>query len=280
MSRQETPRTVHPIALTGPAAAHLYDLDGFRDVIWPQSYATPYAARGGHRIIRTRNWIEPHMRKGELVVPLITVLRHLNAFPQFLENQPDGINPRDRIELAVEHARRLGTRVDIARDIPSNSRNTGDRLLREVRRLSGNEPPTDSYAETMALQWFRSVGYSPFRQVDVRLGGKQHRIDFAISLKPRVRPSVARPNELLLCELDSRGFHNLTLEQDTARRNAFARAEFHHVELMPNEIRDRPQRALATIEGAIRRTGRSRQTTIWFTPERQRARITAQKHVA
>jgi hypothetical protein len=280
MSRQETPRTVPPVALTGPAAAHLYGLDGFRDLIWPHSYATPYGARGGNNVIRTRHWIEPQVLKGELVVPMLTVLRHLNAFPEFLQNQPDGISPQNRVELAVEHARRLGTRVDLAKDIPRGSRSPGDALLRDIRKLSGNEPPTESYAETIALQWFRHVGYKPFRQLEIRIGGKTYRVDFAISLGPMRRPRIPRPEELLLCDLDSRGFHNHTLEADTARRNAFARAQFHHVELMPSEIRDMPQRALATLEGAIRRTGRSRQTTISFTPARPRRRNTPMKHVA
>jgi hypothetical protein len=262
MPRPVHPRPVHPVVLTGPAAAHLYQLDGFRDSLWPLSYATPWKGGGGQHIIRTRDWEEPIWSEGQLIASMSMVLRHLNAFPEFLQNQPDGISPQDRVELAVEHVRRLGDEVRI----PRNARGPGDQLLRQIRQLSGSEPPTDSYAETVALQWFRKVGYQPFRQVEVRIGGKKHRIDFVISVGPRFRPDAPRPDQVLFCELDSREFHRHTLEQDTERRNSFARVGFHHVELMPNEIRDRPQRALATIEGAIRRTGHARQTRVSLTP--------------
>jgi hypothetical protein len=255
-------RVARPIVLSGPAAAQLYGLDGFRDSLWPHSYATPLNGNGGPRIIRTRQWGEPVMLERQFVAPVATVLRHLNAFPKFLVDHPDEISPQNRVELATEHARRLGAAVSV----PHNARGSGDQLLRQVRRLSGSEPPTESYAETVALQWFRRIGYQPFRQLEIHIGGKTYRSDFGISLGPKFRPEVPRPDQVLLCELDSRGFHQHTLEQDTERRNAFARAGFHHVELMPNEIRNKPQRALATLEGAIRRTGRTRQPDVSLTP--------------
>lgn len=78
------------------------------------------------------------------------VARHLHAFPADLVSRADGIAPIDRVELAVEHILRLGhTRAARGGSM------SGDALLRSVLLRRGNNVPTESYAETRAVQRFR-----------------------------------------------------------------------------------------------------------------------------
>jgi hypothetical protein len=261
-------RVTHPIALTGPAAAAIYGLDGFRNIIWPHRYVTSYKGHGGDNVQRTRHWQTPQHIDGELVATIPLVLRHLNTHPHDLEDLPDGINPQDRVELATEHARRLGHRITI----PHNAHGPGDQLLRAVRKLSGTEPPTESYAETRFLQWCRSVHLHPWRQIPVTINGKKYRIDFGFSLGPRYRPQPIRPHQLLFCELNSKEFHEGTFEQDSEKRNAFDRAGFHHIGITPNQVTHHPEKALASILGAIDRTGRSHRRKVSFTPQPKTAK--------
>jgi very-short-patch-repair endonuclease len=270
------PRISHPIALTGPAAAAIHGLDGFRDLLFKHRYASPYNAHGGSGIIRTRHWQTPQEKHGELLATIPIVLRHLNAFPDDLCGLTDGVSAQDRVELATEHARRLGHVVTV----PFNSQASGDQMLRIVRRLSGNEPHTDSYAETRSLQWFRTQNLHPWRQLQMSIGGKRYRIDFGFSLGPRFRPLRIRPSDLLICHIDGREFHEGTFELDYRKRNAFDRAGFHHIELTPNEIAHHPQRALATIMGAIRRANGSHPRRISLTPKPIPTRTLTKSRVA
>ncbi len=241
----------HPIVLTGPAAAALHGLDGFVETIWPLRYACSSQGSGGSGVLTTRHWVDPVWFEDQPVAAVPLLLRHLNAFPEDLESYDDGMRPIDRVELAVEHARRLGHFVTV----PRSSRGPGDQMLRTVRRLSGSEPPTESYAETNVLQWSRSVGLCPWRQVEVKIGGRRFRVDFGFPLQGGRRPLVVRPSDVLLCEVDSRTFHQDRFEQDYERRNAFDRAGFHHIELTPNEVSRHPQRAFASLTGALRKAG-------------------------
>ncbi len=264
-------RITHPIALTGPAAAALHQLDGFRDLNWPHHYTTPYSghgAQGSSHILRTRHWHPPSIIDEQPVAAMPLVLRHLNAFPHDLEGLPDGISPQDRVELSAEHVRRLGHRIFV----PHNAHGPGDQLLRVVRKLSGTEPPTESYAETRFLQWCRTVDLHPWRQLVVIIHGKKYRIDFGFSLGPRHRPQPIRPHQLLFCELNSKGFHEGTFEQDSEKRNAFDRAGFHHIGITPNQVTHHPEKALASILGAIERTGRSHRRKVSFTPQPKTAK--------
>ncbi len=275
-NRNHQPRIAQPIALTGPAAAALYQLDGFKETIWPLHYTSPYSSRGGPNIIRTRDWESPQMIGEELVAALPIVMRHLNSWPQDLVT-PDGLRAQDRVELAYEHARRLGHNLYI----PRAARGPGDDLLRRIRTLVGNEPPTESYAETATLQWARSVGHAPWRQVEVSIGGKTYRIDFAFPLLgQRSRPNRVRPGEVLFLELNSREFHQHTFEYDTQKRNALDRAGFDHLELTPTEVTRHPTRALATLEAALRKATRSRQSNKSLTPAAKTSQGRLQKAVA
>ena len=235
----------HPI-LTGPAAAGLYGLDGFRDRLWPQRFTSK---RNGSRtdVLQTRIWL-PHQMIGETpVAAMALVCRQLNSYPQDLLRLDD-LSPLDRVELAVEHARRLGHVVEAAK----GGCQPGDVLLRLVRCLSGNEPPTESYAETIGLQTLRSWGFSPWRQVLVTLD-KPRRVDFVIPFRKGHRPSLLRPSHGMVIEIDSKEFHADRFEEDHARWAALDRAEFHWMSITPNQITRSPQKVLAAIQGVLRR---------------------------
>jgi hypothetical protein len=101
------------IALTGPAAAALYGLDGFREQIWPLLWCVPNGCATGDRLVQLRKWKVPVWVEQQAVAPIEVVLRHLNAAPTDLFAREDGISPIDRVELAVEHACREGTEIKL-----------------------------------------------------------------------------------------------------------------------------------------------------------------------
>ena len=75
----------HPLALTGPQAAAIYQLDGFRDHDWPLLWC---AARKRHHepgVIRTEMFGTPEVRDGLLLAPVPVVLRHLGTDPTVLQ---------------------------------------------------------------------------------------------------------------------------------------------------------------------------------------------------
>lgn len=71
-----------------------------------------------------------------------------------------GICARDRIELALEDALRLGW-VDLTtlRRATRGGRTRGDQLLREVLELRSDEPPAESFAEVRATNSSVSGGW-------------------------------------------------------------------------------------------------------------------------
>jgi hypothetical protein len=157
-------RTRTPVALTGPAAAALLGLDGFRALTWPLLWCTPIAARREADTIRTRRWLDPLMIGDRLVADPALVIRHLGLAPDECYRQPDGVTKRDRIELAVEHALREGliTLSDLA---CSGGHATPE--LAVIRKLRGKEPATESYAETRAAQLLRANGWRAWRQLQI-----------------------------------------------------------------------------------------------------------------
>lgn len=172
-------RRCYEMALTGPAAAAEHGLDGFRDLTWPQRWAAPVPSEIVPGVRRTRRWevpVQPDIA-GPLLAGIPLVCRHLNGYPEDLVDHDDGISPRDRVELAVQHARRMGFHIQAA----SGGGFVGDKMLRDVLLLTGKEPPTESYAETQSSQEFRRWGHKPWRQCVVRVGGRTLRIDFGFS---------------------------------------------------------------------------------------------------
>ena len=239
------------IALTGPQAAALHRLDGFREHDWPLRWVGPAGGRGSGDVIRTRHWTEPNMIGEVPVAPVALVLRHLGGLPAV----SDGLSDRDRLELAVEHALRdelVG--LDDLR-VPFG-RGSGDRLLQEILALRGTEPATESYAETRALQRFRSFGLTPWRQVPIVERGKTlHRVDFVIPFRARTRrPVLFLPGHGFVIEIDSRGFHDGRFYEDHERTLTYDALGYHWQAFTPNQIEHQPERVRRAILNGL--TGR------------------------
>lgn len=240
------------LALTGPAAAALYQLDGFRDYEWPHSWCVPWGSNTspGDRTVQARRW-EVSELIGEIpACSLELVARHLHAFPTDLQSHADGIAPMDRVELAVEHILRLGHTFRAA---PGGSM-PGDTLLRAVLRRRGNNVPTESYAETRAVQRFREWDIQPWRQIPIiEKGRTKFRADFMIPFRRRLRPDIVRPSDGLLIEIDSREFHEHQFDHDHERGSTYDALGYHWISVTPNQIEYQPAKVRKALEGASRR---------------------------
>ena len=117
-----------PQALTGPAAAALWKLDGFRDQTWPAIWCSPRSARYEPGVIRSRAWSTPTIIDGIPVAPVSLVLRHLDTV-----HAPRGVDRLDLVEFAVEHALRENL-VDLRSLWSGGGADPGDMLIREVLR--------------------------------------------------------------------------------------------------------------------------------------------------
>jgi very-short-patch-repair endonuclease len=240
------------LALTGPSAAALYELDGFRDLTWPDLWCAPYTGDPGDRIVRTRAWIEPTLLGDVPVCPIETVIRHLNAVPSDLLGVADGLAPQDRVELAAEHALRQGVKLRAA----AGGAMTGDEMLRKVLARRGSEPPTESYAETRAVQVFRTFGLRPWRQIPILENGRiVFRADFMLPFIQSQRPDVIRTSLGLLIEIDGREFHEPQFERDHRRGSTYDTLGFNWVSFTPTQIETQPKAVQKAICGAFSRAG-------------------------
>jgi hypothetical protein len=132
-------------ALTGPAAAALLDLHGFRDLKWPLLWCAPIHVEPMDDLIRTRRWERPAVRGGHVIAAPHLVLRHLNALPAEAYEQGDGLTVRDRIAFATEHA--LYSKLVDQRALTfTGGPQNGSHLLREYLEWRGVEPATESWA--------------------------------------------------------------------------------------------------------------------------------------
>ena len=258
------------LALTGPHAAALYGLDGYRDLVWPARYCAPLGAASRAGVVRTRWWEDPVAIGDTWVAPLRLVLRHLGDDPDPRRlvgvdghGRDDGLDVGCRVELALEHALRSGeVRVGELRHL-GGSRTAGDQLLRSLLAQRGDEPPTESYAETRAVQLLRQFGMAPWRQVPVVAGGRiAHRVDFVIPRsrgirRPR-RPELLTPADGLLLEVDGRGVHEPQFERDHRRDSTYDALGFHWLALTASQILHEPSQCHAAILGAFRKAFGSR----------------------
>jgi hypothetical protein len=251
------------IALTGPAAAAMWKLDGFRDLAWPPLWCSPINGASSFDVVRTRLWEDPVEIDGISVAPISTVLRHLGSVgSRVLPGSHDSLGPHDLAELALEHALRLKY-VDLATLLPHGGSQPGDVLLREVvaRRPRG-EPATESYAETRLIQRLRSIGIdAPWRQVKVIGATSSHRADCMVSYRLRRRPAVIRASMGFLVELDSREFHQNRFEEDHARELTYNDLGYRWLIFTPRQIETDWPRVARTIL-------RTRDDTTW--PSRSR----------
>lgn len=127
-------------------------------------------------------------------------------------------------------------------------------MIRELLILRGDEPPTESYAETTAVLVFRYLGYEVWRQVPILgLGGERHRIDFVIAFRKRARrPLLLGPGIGLGVEVDSREFHEGAFDRDHARQSVYDALGLHYITLTPKQLQ-RPKQVERAISGALAR---------------------------
>jgi hypothetical protein len=240
--------------LTGPAAAALLGLDGFRDHVWPPMWLQPHTASAVPGIIRarTKEPLQPLVVSGTLVAPVTYVLTHLAHDPKLLHVERN-VTARDRVEYALEHALRSGL-VTIAELQSLRSKMPGAQIIRELLALRGDEPATESFAETTGVQVFRGLGYEVWRQVAVLgLAGERHRIDFVIRFRARIRrPVLLAPGDGLGVEIDSRKFHQGAFEKDHIRQSVYDALGLHYITLTPNQLKH-PRQVGRAIDGAMAR---------------------------
>ena len=249
---------IEPV-LTGAHAAALLGLDGFRGRDWPTQWCAPHAASPETGVIRTRRWGEPLLVGDVSIATPFLVLAHLGLAHEalVLAQHDDAIEPRDRIELAVEHA--LRDRLVTLRDFRfTGVRGPGENLLREVISMRGDEPPTESYAETEYLQFLRALGYDVWRQMVVvgNSGQFLYRVDFVIALRRMPRSKILRPSLGLITELDSEEYHEGAFQRDHIRNSTFDALGYHWISVTPTQVTRRPAATKRAIQGALLRMTR------------------------
>ena len=230
-------------ALTGPAAAALWKLDGFRGQTWPALWCSPRSAKYEPGIIRPRARWTPTFLEEIPVAPVELALRHLDGVVP-----PTGMDRCDLVEFALEHALRDG-HVNLSTLGSRGGADPGDALLREVlaRRPKG-EPPTGSYAETEFVQRLRPANISVWRQVPIIGGVTRHRADFMVPYHRRRRPTIFRPEDGLLLEIDSREFHDGRFEEDHARDLLYDELGYRWLSFTPRQIQTQWPRVLYVIK--------------------------------
>lgn len=246
-----------PLALTGPHAASLYQLDGFRDVNWPVLWC---AARPRHHepgVIRTHHFGQPEVREGLLLAPVANVLRHLGTDASVLWRPDERITPIERVELAVEYSLRNNLVAESELLVAGGS-HAGDVMIRRVVRARRHEPPTESYAETRGVQLLRDFGWECWRQMVIvgSNGRPVHRVDLVIPFVPiKRRPVILRPSDGLIVEIDSREFHEGAFERDHSRQSTYDALGYHWITLTPRQIEHEPKAVQRAIDGALSRVG-------------------------
>ncbi len=248
-------------ALTGPAAAALLDLQGFRELNWPFLWCAPIHVEPMDDLIRTRRWERPAVRGGQIIAAPHLVLRHLNALPVEAYEHGDGLTIRDRVAFATEHAlhSKLVDRSDLTfTGGPQN----GSHLLREYLEWRGLEPPTESYAETGSSLIFEKGGITSFRQVPIYVNGRIiYRCDFAIPFDSgrwhRRRPHRFPPAKFLLVEIDSRQFHDHDsgFERDHERDLMYRMLGYQYLCFTAHQVQHRPDYVLSVVKSVLQGIG-------------------------
>ena len=240
------------VALTGPAAAARYGLDGYRDLLWPVQWCTPHTNDSCPGALRTRWWDDPVWVDDIPLAPLRVVLRHLGLFDV---PQADGVSLAHRVELAIEHALRDGGIV--LTDLTAlGGTNAGDRLLRHILRQRGDEPAAESHAETRAIQRLRDeLQWRTWRQFDIVGESGKKRVDLVIPFlqQRRRRPEQLVPDDGLLVEIDSEEFHAPAFERDSDRDNHYDSLGYHWVSIRPTLVEHNLAKVSRIIDGAMSR---------------------------
>jgi very-short-patch-repair endonuclease len=162
------------------SAAALWTLDGV------EPGAVEVAVGGGHAPRRPGTARLRSLRPNEVTV--LDGIR-LTTVPRTLVDLASSVAP-SAVERSLECALRRGLVTPAwVQDPDASPRSPGGRALREIlatRPVGGR--PTESDAETLFVQVVRQAGLpAPDRQVEIVLGGRRYRMDFAW---PRLRLAV------------------------------------------------------------------------------------------
>ena len=183
-------------------------------------------------------------------------------------------SPIDLVELALEHALR-DRKITLADLRLAGTKDPAAQLLRQVlQRRPKGEPPTESYAETRAVQVFRDLEIAiPWRQVPILDNGRQlYRADFAIPYRRERRPAILRPEHAMLVEIDTKGFHARSaedFERDARRDATYAALGFNLLVLTATQIERERLQVAKSLAGALGREIRA--------PRRHRPRTSKNK---
>jgi hypothetical protein len=262
----------------GALGAFHLGLDGFRSdsrgrpLEWPPSWCAPRSARAHHDVFRARGWLEPLPTAHGLVAHPLVILRQLSTDVEQLKHQRDNITSHERLELAIEHLLRMKM---ISLPQLHAITGPGSRPIRHIMNLRGTEPPTESYAETRAVQLCRRLGYSTVRQLVVQV---DNRDDYRIDLEIPFQKFLKRPHLFLNgfglgIEVDSAEFHQHQFERDHQRQSDYNALKLDWISLTPRQIEHQQGLVRGSIEGGIVRAGRSlvtAQRVVPMSPKRQR----------
>jgi very-short-patch-repair endonuclease len=247
---------VSHLALTGPAAAAIYELDGFTNHVWPLLWCGRISLEPAPNLIRSRRFRSPRLVNDQWVTRPSLVLRHLNALEDRHYDLADGVSRRDRVELATESAFRKGL-VRRGEMTFTGGPQLGGHYLREIIHARANEPPTESYAETRMQQLLRSMGLLSWRQARIYEAGRiRFRCDFAVALRrTQLRPTYFLPHLVLLIEVDSREFHDneSTFEADHHRYATYETLGYSYLAFTPTQIEKYPDFVKRVIRSRLRR---------------------------
>ena len=224
--------------LAGGRAAQYLGWNGFSEDtsgLWLVPHAS---GTSGPCVQRSKLW-EPadQFLGGHPVASPHLVRAHLGVGLEPLPRWPGDytpLTPLERLELAVEHYLRLGLEVPIGLNTPTMA------LVRRILKVRGyGELPTESYAETRAVQQLRSQGYpTVFRQVPLIVEGRiVNRIDLVVPFRPRAQRPVSFSADFgVALEVDGREFHELQFEKDRRRANNHTVAGTQLLTVTPTRI--------------------------------------------
>ncbi len=199
----------------GALAAQLLGLDGFstrdwenRDptgAAWPILWCGRRSARSAPNVFRTRNWLAPCLPGDQWIAHPAGNSEPLSA-PRSVGRSEHLADRTDRTGhrkcSATEPHYVATTAIAVRPGWPCAA-------LATLLDQRGDEPPTESFAETRTVQLLRSLGYVTYRQLPVLVDGrKDYRIDLVIAFeRTEHRPKYFTSEVGIGVEVDSHQWH-------------------------------------------------------------------------
>ncbi len=248
------------LALTGAAALAIHQLDGFRDREWAPRWCAPANGSRAEHVKRLTQWIEPIYVDGVAIVPVAQGLADAADEVVRVPRWPGDsrfLEPDELIELAVEHALRDQLTTTEELSVSAKKRKSAALLRRVLQRRPVGVAATESYAETRALQVFRSYGLpEPWRQVSIRSNRQLlYRADFLIPVLKKPQPDWVTPADGVLIEIDGRAVHDGSFERDYHRNAVYKTLGYEMHAFSPNQIELQTSQTVELITRSLRGLG-------------------------